>query len=1348
MSHTYVFDLTANKFESGTWPVESGFYGISRNGTDSGWLYQRMDQIDNGNGTFDYVPLDPAAGPTAVPDSDSLALDLSSLYIEGVSSTHYVAIMDSPPDGVIVEGNVEPGSSVTFLMPDGSVPTTVTGAWLDSNGERVGEPDFDGNRVYIYADTQGLTLSVIVSDGIEFLTFEQVMPAEPYVHAFWLGAHGEYGEQGLPVYAIVDGANPLAAEISWSSRVHWAQWGDDFTSTPGVDWMDFQIAGGWLGLDPSLDLSGATAQFRIDDGSSATYVNATMGRGPTSTQTFQGYLRELSFDVGADGDSVEFDVQLVINDQPVGDPKTLTVTFDHSAPQGHIHAMDAADISSFDKLETAALFFTLDAAKTAVFVDFNEVVRVGGGWLDMWGLGAQADEMGRSWFSSPTGDTVSAVWVRLPEGNDSYYGVPGDWVNLSAADYPGDYVFDAAIVLSDALDAEFVFKKPVNVQDVTASAPVETGTTFYQDFVITGYDGLGVRELEGDVFNIGVWDRMFVGEYDPSIGDYSVPALDSINLTWSSVSLNELTGEFQATVTLHAEHLEGLTLAQIANLKAVVTAQSISQTVVDMTSTMLVDRAGNLFDGNITDPTVVITPTSLTDVVYEPATGTGGWDTLDLTALGGGTEVQVEYASVYSGSDVFLIADFSSYVLSARDNWFEGGDSKGHVVYLEGSGFGNSIAGGAWINDGVTYEYVASGVGGVSVNLSATPVTNDGDTRDWIEVTRAEGVDYITGIEFFGGSNAADTISGTAGFEILGGNGGDDVVTGNGSASAATGGDLLVGGSGVADTLIGSSDVVDILVDIDGGTMQGRDTAWQSGDSQSKSDHDVFVVRDSATINNFALSSDQAHLSGRSNQVADRITFALSTTAVVMAALDYYNPAHGLNATDPDFLMTADVEASTKRFVKERLSVEQSVVGDDLVLTLTDGTNNWGDVTLAGVAATLGTSGGGAQVIRLDKYEASRFDTIDYAAEELSATETGAEARMVAENMIREFLEDNILSGDEIHVPIALESVIAGTVGDTAPGKVMAASLGLLETDNLEFVPGYADQDLLGGRGNDRYKFVVQNFSEESGGIAGDAGSDTVLDVGGADNVWLGAATIDDLTVEAFRAGREKSANSLWIDYEQHDANGLVNQGNIKWLGAFRDGGRTALETITVSGGDTNNDGFVDQADALVSYAVARADYDLAVFDGSASFDPAVPETVVEAGRSFVVDASGDSNWIVAGNHGDTDILRISGVQAAGEVGDVRIWGFGAGDVVDVSAWLADNAAYFTDSPMGPITTGEQYATWAVSLDENLVVTDTADEKSFAVYSDAVGGATPVHLATIYFMDLEESVDSVVLYAG
>ena len=65
MSHTYVFDLTANKFESGPWPGESGFYGISRNGTDSGWLYQRMDQIDNGNGTFDYVPLDPAAGPTA-----------------------------------------------------------------------------------------------------------------------------------------------------------------------------------------------------------------------------------------------------------------------------------------------------------------------------------------------------------------------------------------------------------------------------------------------------------------------------------------------------------------------------------------------------------------------------------------------------------------------------------------------------------------------------------------------------------------------------------------------------------------------------------------------------------------------------------------------------------------------------------------------------------------------------------------------------------------------------------------------------------------------------------------------------------------------------------------------------------------------------------------------------------------------------------------------------------------------------------------------------------------------------------------------------------------------------------
>ena len=1357
MMNAYLPTDTAPPPTSGGQPVYS-LTGLQAYGIEDGTYVFMYDQYDtvvsvqlvepNTTTTDDPSDYQVVPGEPAIPVTDSTLQD--DLGMETPMMNAYLPTDTAPPGGdgggggdpvtpeVIVEGNFEPGSYVTFLMPDGSVPTTLTARWLDSDGTQK-QASVDGNKVYVNGTSQGLTLSVTVSNGDGTFDFMQVVPVEP---AAWLdtaGSHQAVGEQGLNVVSFFDGDGDPEGEIAWYSRPYWAYESDSgiFTSTPEIRYLNLEIGADELPVDPRLELSTANAEFRINDGINTQYLSAAY-YDTESVHSFSASTEHLTFAIGADGYTAEFDIQLVIDGELVGEARTLTVHFDHLAPQGRIHVMDDADISGFDTLETAALFTELDLAGTAVFVDFSEGVRSGGGWAASFNPGGTpASAHVSSWLNSPTGDVASAVWVRISEGSSFHGSDPGEWVNFSAVEWTGDYLFDAAIVVSDAEDAEFVFKRPVNVHDVTASPAEVTATTFDQDFVITGTHWPGVLRLEGDVFEIDAY----------RLTDYGVPALDSANLTWSNVLFNELTGVFEATVTFHAEAVAGLTSEQIANIGAHVTAQSISQTIVDTTSTMLVDRAGNLFDGNITDPTVVITPTSLTGVLYEPATGTGGRDNLDLTALGGGTEVQVEYASVYSGTDVFLIADFSIYGLSGGGNWFEGGDSKGHEVDLAGSGAGNSIAGGVWTNDTVSYESVAYDVSGVSVNLSATPVTNGGDTRDWIEVTRAEGSDYITGIEFFVGSNADDTISGTAGFEILAGNDGDDVVTGNGSASAATGGDLLVGGSGVTDTLIGSSGVVDILVDIDGGTLQGRETPWQSGDSQSESDHDVFVVRDSATINNFALSSDQAHLSGRSNFAADRITFALNTTAVVMAALDYYSPGHGLYATDPQFLITAEVEAWTKQFVKERLSIEQSVVGNDLVLTLTDGFTDWGDVTLAGVAATLGANGDGAQVIRLDKYEASQFDTIDYAAIKLSATETGGQAQMVAENVIRDFLEHDLLSGEEIHVPIALESVIAGTIGDTAPGRVMAASLGLLDTESREFVPGYADQDLLGGLGNDRYKFVVQNFSEESGGVAGDAGRDTVLDVGGADNVWLGAATIADITVEAFRAGREQSANSLRIDYEQHGADGLTNQGSIQWLGAFRDGGRTALETITVSGGDTNADGVVDQDDELVSYSVARADYDLAVFDGSASFDPTVPETIV-AGRSFVVDTSGDTNWIVAGNRGDVDILRISGVQATGEVSDVRIWGFEAGDVVDISQWLADNAVYFADLPTGPITNATEHEIWSSSLDDNGVFTDTAHEKSLAIFSDAVEGDTPVHLTTIYFMDLEESLDSVVLYAG
>lgn len=1111
----------------------------------------------------------------------------------------------------------------------------------------------------------------------------------------------------------------------------------DDADVGGLAGLDFTVGGGQISVNNLGHIHGGeVVRAVVTDGTHTYSGSVTLNQGDTSRTIGFNNLSDgtnpLNGISAASGDQwdvlvfVDYGGDNYLDSYEPWLTKTLTVDGNPVGNNMNGAQFEASLGSSANfgyTLPTDGILSGLLSAGSAHQLHFSEPVHFsavfGAGSVDTL-MVPSLTSIQESLVSSPTGSDITGVWLHVPKGDEGY----GEWINLHNNHYPSTplsgWRFDGVILTTADSDAEFAFNRPLNVQSVTAGTPDTTTDplVYSQSFTVDGIGGNGFRGLEGMVQGLDV------NYFMVDVSGTPTAFLTGATITWENIVRNDLNSEVSATLTFKATKGTALSADEIAALTLAVNAGSITQTIIDITSTGLSDDAGNLFDGDRRDPTVYLDTTSASDVFYKPATGTGGSDRLDVTALGGGLYVDSALGLVVDGTKQYLIADFTHIGMDGAGSFFEGGDASYHAVSMSGTGGNNELAGGASTLDWVSFEDIdVTGGNGITVNLSgATGTAPSGDTRDWISVglPTAGTTDYIVGFEHLTGSSADDTITGTAGFEILEGAGGGDTITGDGSGSA-TGGDLLVGGGSGSgtDTLIGTSGFSDILVDLDGAVMEGRTTPWATTDGQQDSDHDVFVVRDAATINNFALSTDQAHLSGRSQLAADRITFALDTAAVISAALAVYPlTGHPVDPLSADFEYTDEIKANVMKWVKDDLSVVSTDDGTDLTLTLTDGTATWGSAVLTGVASTLGTSFD-AQVVRLDKYESSRFDLVGYAAEELSSTEDTAQEQVAAERLIRNFLENNLLSGSEIHIPIALEAVEAGTIGDSTPGKVLAAAAGLLDSEDRLFVPGYGDQDLLGGRGSDRYKFVVQDFTEEAG-VAGDAGRDTVIDIGGVDDVYLGAALINDLHIEAFRAGREQSSNSLRIDYEQTttlDGGGtLINNGSIEWLGAFRDGGRTALETITV-GADTNTDGV---ADTDVTYSLAQADYDVTGFTytptgGGGAYS-------ADAGRSFVVDASSSGEWIVAGDRGETDYVRITGTHDHGP-GEVRIWGFDtATDVIDLTAWLSANSI----------------------SEAGLSYTRDSGNDAITLFAQATGG---LELATIYFMDWDgpEQLDQVMV---
>ncbi len=1062
------------------------------------------------------------------------------------------------------------------------------------------------------------------------------------------------------------------------------------------------------------------------------------------------YQGPVNLTMGPDGTESDITVQAVlgtladgVTPNTVGMPVTETVAFDFTRPEAQLSRID--DATALNAGDTMAIYTSVSPYSEIYQIDYSEFVHIN--VMIGWPLDSEIESGPNipGLFVEPLikhvdglGEDIGAAWYHTDSG---WFAVPESGFVL------GDARFDSVIFATDS-QAKVQLMPSDRYISVTESAPVVTTNEWTKKFTLEG-EGTAPRT---DDIAFGVDAHAF-------------STVDNIYFRLHTVSYNDLTKEWVREGTIVASSAGEISSDDVAFLDEYFDETSIRLELNNFSVGQVADDAGNPLDGNRVDPDVVISEGAPDTVFYAPETGTGGGarDTLDLTGLTKPVQVWVDYGEVVATNStgttvVYSIADFGAYAISGSGNLFTGPDGDGVTVFVKGTGSGNVIEGGDAETDGVVYGDTSTGL---TVDLSETSGTVPDSSLDWVVVARgAGGYDYIHGVENFTGSSVADTITGSAATEILMGAGGGDTIDGNG------GGDLLAGGGGATDELTGSTGAVDILVDLDGGILQGRDTPWVKGETQDASDHDVFIVREGATIKNFALSTDQTDLSGRSHLAADRVTFALNTAQVVAAALfaagsaaDMTEAKNMVAAANFDRLAHAqDIED----FIADDLVVGYELDGADLILTVKGPltaehpTGVWASATLQGIGLAL--AGNEVEPVRLDKYAATAFDTIEYATRKLSE---GAVNPQDVAKVTSSFLNNIALAGQEILIPVALESVEAGTVSSSKPGLVMASEVnGFLETEAQIFVPGFGDQDLIGGRGNDTYRFVPQDFTLESGGVAGDAGRDTVIDVGGNDNVFLGAATIDDIHLEAFRAGRERDANSLRIEWTQKtgvDAeNTLENSGQIEWRGAFRDGGMTRLESVEV-GVDAESSGLIENDEGTVVYSIARADHGAEIFDphqvdtdDDGELDAAYDTTIsmVDAGRTFVADVAQSDNWIVAGTKDEADIVRVEGIQAEGSATELRIWGFDvATDVLDVSAWVEANTRFFTDSDSNYANVSDQssWETWNASFDDNVKQVDGG----FQIFRDAVQQYDPADLvASIYFMDNTEDLNNLMLFTG
>ena len=735
----------------------------------------------------------------------------------------------------------------------------------------------------------------------------------------------------------------------------------------------------------------------------------------------------------------------------------------------------------------------------------------------------------------------------------------------------------------------------------------------------------------------------------------------------------------------------------------------------------ITDIAGNslLSDPMLDDQAAInaSTPTLGLDATFitRPATGVGGFDTLNLSALSSAKPIDVvaEQGQIIvqgaSSADtkVYRIENFDEFIISnASGVNFRGTMAASEVVQLTAPVSSNDIrlanrpqSDLSPETDIVDYSATSNAV---DVNLGST--TNGGN--GWFYATATKGAlgvggeDKIAGAEGIFGSSASDTITGGLRDNLLAGGDGNDTLDG------AAGNDILVGGAGTGDILIGGTGK-DILIDLDGATLTG--SANKKGQGAS-GDQDVFVVGRTgsaiSTINNFHVAKDGAGLAGRAATSAnDTIVFNLSL-GTLTANLHDLKTAVDVTKT----LSASQLQVELAKIKKEiDIRVEKTTIAGD------NTADDW--VVIASYAGEWLATGQGSSV------ELARVIVKDMNATVIPANSDLEKVLLPdfsLENAVSEDIDqlvfsqvsDLLVKDDSINLAVALESVRQGTMRESKNGLMF----GNFSLDERIFNPGVGSEKIFGSNKKDTYEFLVQDL-KSNGSSTSDAGMDRILDTGGDDSVAFSNITrsqLNQLDFAAVKLGFETGHYSLSSNYSQ-SAGAITNQGGFSWTGHFRDGFDMELEQISLG-------------DATLAMADVRYRY-----DEEGNILNWTPNQVALSGKDSImvggVGRSADASTFVVekGVTFDTDI-------GADKTQHLYIWDVDAnavtGDVIDLKAFFGT----------------KELAKAAVqnSVETNSFATNIKDSSSFKIDLDANNDLI------LNFMDInltKESLDEMIVRA-
>ena len=661
----------------------------------------------------------------------------------------------------------------------------------------------------------------------------------------------------------------------------------------------------------------------------------------------------------------------------------------------------------------------------------------------------------------------------------------------------------------------------------------------------------------------------------------------------------------------------------------------------------ITDIAGNslLSDPMLDDQAVInaSTPTLASNATFitRPATGVGGFDTLDLSALSSAQpidvftidgEIRVSGATA-AENKVYRFDDFDEFVIgNAGGVNFYGSDAS-EVVQLKVAS-SNQIrlankptADLSAETDIVDYSATADAV---TVNLGST---TGGFATASKGLLGAAGTDQISGAEGIFGSTAGDTITGgSLKDNLLAGGEGDDTLDGAG------GNDILVGGDGTSDILIGGTGK-DILIDLDGATLTGDTSKKNQGASGDK---DVFVVRNGSTIENFHVAKDGAGLAGRAATSAnDIIVFNLSLGTLTANLNDLWV------AVDAKTLSAAQLQ-------DELVEIKQAI--DIRVERTAPGSDDWAVIaSYAGewLATEQGPSVELARVIVKDMttsaMPASSVLT-DVALPDFSLENAVSDK---IDKLVFSQVSDLLVDDQAINLAVALEATRQGTVRESKNGLMF----GDFSLPERIFNPGVGSEKIFGTKGKDTYEFLVQDLKTAAGASTSDAGMDRIVDTGGDDAVAFSNITLsqlDQLDFAAVKLGRESGHYSLSSNYSQ-SAGSITNDGGFTWTGHFREGFGMELERITLG-------------DATLAMAEVRYDY-----DAEGNLLNWTPNQVASAGKDTImvggVGRSADASTFVVEKGTEA---TFNGGIGGDNTQHLYFWDADASDVIDLSDFFAN----------------------------------------------------------------------------